>query len=321
LLRQSVTAFAFPFGMTARSRTFKIIGICIAIFCLCGPLLSFAHDYREGQIDCEEALAGIPGEQKQHLAQQVVDVAIGHGFWGRFQRKALQARFYQELSEIGYATRGLLYDDVKRRAQLTFDQMPVGPGAPANIRSTIAQGQILERVFVVTHQSVGLQRGTANLLKEPRFAAVPRVMLVNGNFFSARRSYADQASIFLFSDGGEVTVPLVAKTVYLAGGFSSLCLARTIHAVVEQAEAKGMDEMTLHLFPDLTYYTDKNAKLSPQMNVLRASNLMDLAMKTILRNLVGAQPIQSSGFGPKWVGELKLPSGLRVRVELERSHF
>lgn len=306
--------------MAARSNAFKFIGIFIAVLCLCGPLSAFAHMSGDWERVCKEALTAVPEEQKALLTKQMVDVSIGFGFWERFQRKALRDQFFKDLSRttIEAGASIYLFEDVKRRAQATFDAMPVGPGAPADIRARISEGQILDEVFVVTHQSVGLQRATAKLLEQPRFADIPRVMLVSQSFFSARRSYANQASIFLFSDGGEVSVPLVGKTVYLAGGFSSLCLARTVKAVIEQATAKGMSKITLHLFPDLTYYTDNVVKLSSQMEPLRAPGLPELVKRTILRNESGVELVHSSGYGRDWSGEFKLPSGLVIRVNLER---
>lgn len=116
---------------------------------------------------------------------------------------------------------------------------------------------IIPRAVVLTHQVPDMQNQTAKVLSaDSRYDGIPRIAMVSEHFTIKDKDYADQISHYRYSRFGEVREPLLAREVYLAGGFDSLCLAQTTRDLIKHAAGKGMPEITLRFQWQNIYYAD-----------------------------------------------------------------
>jgi len=186
------------------------------------------------------------------------------------------------------------------------------------------KGTVLDRLIVVTHQTSRMQDATADLLSSPRFRDTPSVILASPGFHVDSKKLAEQASFFVFSQGGEMERhPYVARDVTFVGGCGSWCLPVSVRSVVEEAELRGMKEITLRFLQSYIYaYSARMEKIiAAQYAVTKETYFDELKGNMLIEihnSLIrddSSLSETSSGFTGTYKRE---KSGLILHIEVEK---
>lgn len=143
-----------------------------------------------------------------------------------------------------------------RRAQAMLDRLSSAPRSQARLQSAVASR---DRVFVAVHQHSTLQGRTYVILNSSRFRGIESAFLVSERYPLRDLRVARMASQLIYSYGGELSRPLVARHVYLAGGYCSACLSLAAAHLIQQASELQMPELGLHVIEPITYVTGPGA--------------------------------------------------------------
>lgn len=127
----------------------------------------------------------------------------------------------------------------------------------------------IPQLVILTHQSpnkhlrIDLQPAAAEALRtDPRFAKLPRLALAQPGYPLTNAPLLSQVNLVLYSSIGELPYPIVAKEVFVMGGYASACLARTVADLISAARAAGQNELSIN-YVDRLVYEDSSNSLFP----------------------------------------------------------
>jgi hypothetical protein len=127
----------------------------------------------------------------------------------------------------------------------------------------LENGDVFENMFVITHQhEMTLQDRTSEILRNETFRETPRIVLASDIETVSSRQLLQQTTRVIPSvhggiDTRVINFPLNAKTIHIAGGYSNLCLHRTIYQILRQFFPSNRDELAITVHLDLIYLGDR----------------------------------------------------------------
>ena len=121
-------------------------------------------------------------------------------------------------------------------------------------RRDLDRQKIFDQLVVATHPLIRMQKSIAGWLEsDPTIQGIPVLALVNQSFAAEEEDFVRKVNWFMFSHGGNLNPPLVAREIFILGGFEEFCLSRTLEDLAIHAQAAGLDRIKIHLVSDLTY--------------------------------------------------------------------
>ena len=118
------------------------------------------------------------------------------------------------------------------------------------------------RIVIATHVRPPQQAAVAEFLDQPRFAEMPRILLVDAHaaFSLKDPRYAATRTHVFYSRGGELHRRVTADEIYLIGGYESDCLGRTLDELTRDAADVGRRTLNIVLPTEYTYaYREKKS--------------------------------------------------------------
>lgn len=184
------------------------------------------------------------------------------------------------------------------------------------------EGKTLDKLVVVTHQFSEWQASTAELLASPKFQGIPSLILASEAFQVTDQKLAHQASFFEYSTVGALDYrSYAAKEVTFIGGNAMVCMSYSVESIVEEAERRGMKEITFRfIMPYIYGYSDAMEAITKGQSAVSAQMFFTALKKNMLRILfLGIPDIESfRQNGNVFKGDYKTQAGLIIHIEVEK---
>ena len=142
--------------------------------------------------------------------------------------------------------------------------------------AALEKGEPIPAIFIATHQvdhfneSDPLAEATAKLLQEdPRFRAMPRVLLTGDAFRLRSENLFRQASQLRYSRNGEIVgARLNSNIFHFAGGYHDCCLSNSVNHILNQLKDSNIDAVYL-TFHSKLIYTMKGSTLREEIESMK----------------------------------------------------